>query len=505
MDKIYYVSYTNTRGQRLITEKRTGEIRRPQGQPQAAAPQAAAPQPQGPAPEGPRLPQREYEQNQEIDALLNGEWRPGQIGGIENYTVLNTATGINITIAPENIRGQYRLGTRQRCNLRVYSPIEFRQGNRWFPGTINAINYLVNMVDNRGGLETVSQSNLRPRAGPQPPQPPNQERAEWRANVARWREELARPAPRAAAVRPTGVAWEIHNAFDDLELPKFMAVVRRENNGASNFKNTENILRPLFQYISSSDTTLSPEQKTRYKTNFRKPKGIIENVQQFISDHPEAMTDTLEVIQFVLSQEPKYKDLYIETFDNECMGAYNITGTGQSCTKGMWERIYLANKGTIEGLCFDELQGNASTSAAATSASSSSSSCKPVYLELYNAFTPGADIDINDIFYKWYNKFSYDAIPEEENPLKNLSIDARKQHYRDFVRQDDAISQKIWNNKDFQKKIENSIKRNEKIFETLDAAAIGGRLKRNNNKKTIKRRKNKTIKKRKNKTIKKRR
>jgi hypothetical protein len=32
MDKIYNVSYTNTRGQRLLTEKRTGEIRRPQEQ-----------------------------------------------------------------------------------------------------------------------------------------------------------------------------------------------------------------------------------------------------------------------------------------------------------------------------------------------------------------------------------------------------------------------------------------------------------------------------------------
>ena len=244
---------------RTETVPHTRLRRAPEGQPpQAPAPQpeAPAPPPQAPAPQGPRLPQREYEQNQEIDALVNGEWRPGQIVSIENYTVLNTATGINITIAPENIRGQYRIGTRQRCNLRVYSPIEFRQGNRWFPGTINAINYLVNMVDNRGGLETVSQLNLRPRAGTQPLQPPNPERAEWRANVARWRAELARPAP-AAAVRPAGVAFEVHNAFPELNFRKFMTIIRKDNNGASNFKDSTYPLQPLITYINNDKSNNS--------------------------------------------------------------------------------------------------------------------------------------------------------------------------------------------------------------------------------------------------------
>ena len=194
------------------------------------------------------------------------------------------------------------------------------------------------------------------------------------------------------------------------------------------------------------------------------------------------MEPTLEVIQFVLSQDQKYKDLFIETFENECMGAYS-SGSKESCTKGMWERIYLANKGTIEGLCNDELTGNASSYA------SSSSYCKPVYLELYNAFIPGADIDLNLIFMKWYDKYYYDAIPEEENPLKDKSVDERKQHYRDFVKKDRAITQRIWNNKDFQNRLEKSIKIN-RIFETLDAAItiidkdIGkGRRNRRNSKK----------------------
>ncbi len=288
------------------------------------------------------------------------------------------------------------------------------------------------------------------------------------------------PAPRQPAqqqpAQPQGLAWEVHNAFDDLDLPKFMTVIRRENNGASNFKDTNNVLEPVISYINSSDTSLTQEQKTRYTTNFRKHRGIIENVNEYIRGHPEVKTNTLEVIQFVLSQEPNYKDLYIETFENECMGGYS-TGNRQSCTKGMFERIYMANKGTIEGLCFEELQGG---TAAATS-------CKPVYLELYSAFTPGADIDINNIFQKWYNQFSYDAIPEGENPLRTFSVDERKRHFRNFVRQDEAITPRIWANTEFQRKLEQSIQANNIIFETLTLdVGMGKRRRRNSKKRQVK-------------------
>jgi hypothetical protein len=280
-----------------------------------------------------------------------------------------------------------------------------------------------------------------------------------------------------------------------------MTVVRRENNGASNFKDPSNVLEPVVSYINGPDTSLSSEQKTRYTRNIR--DTIRQNVNEYIRNHPEVKEDTLEVIQFVLSQDPKYKDLYIETFENECMGGYS-TGNRQSCTKGMFERIYMANKGTIEGLCFDELQSTSvAASAASRATSAAATSCKPIYLELYTAFTPGSDIDINDIFQKWYNQFSYDAVPEGENPLTNLSVDERKQHYRDFVRQDEVISEHIWNNREFQRKLEQSIQANNIIFETLSLdAGLGRRRNRRNSKKRKVKHLRKTIKKQRKVTMK---
>jgi len=296
-----------------------------------------------------------------------------------------------------------------------------------------------------------------------------------------------RRAPQPEPQLPQGLAFEVHNAFADLDLPKFMTVVRRENNSASNFKDPSNVLEPIVSYINGPDTSLSPEQKTRYTRNIR--GSIRQNVNEYIRDHPELKDNTLEVIQFVLSQEPNYKDLYIETFENECMGGYS-SGNRQSCTKGMFERIYMANKGTIEGLCFEELQGTSAV-ATASAAASRANACKPVYLELYSAFTPGADIDVNDIFQKWYNQFSYDAIPEETNPLRNLSVNARKQHFRDFVRQDQIITPRIWNNSEFQRKLEQSIQANNIIFETLSLdAGLGKRRRKRIKRRTVKHKKN---------------
>jgi hypothetical protein len=292
------------------------------------------------------------------------------------------------------------------------------------------------------------------------------------------------PTPPQPAVRPGGVAYEVHNAFSDLNLPKFMTIIRRENNGDSNFKDPNNVLEPIVSYINGPDTALSTEQKTRYIRNIR--GSIRQNVNEYIRDHPEVKDNTLEVIQFVLSQEPNYKDLYIETFENECMGGYS-TGNRQSCTKGMFERIYMGNKGTIEGICFEELQrGNTSAASASASAAARATACKPVYLELYKTFTPGADIDINDIFQKWYNQFSYDAIPEEENPLTNLSVDARKKHFRNFVRQDETMTRRIWTDRDFQRKLEESIEANNIIFETLNLDAGLGRRRKRRHRRTFK-------------------
>ena len=118
------------------------------------------------------------------------------------------------------------------------------------------------------------------------------------------------------------------------------------------------------------------------------------------------------------------------------------------------------NKSTILGMCFNEITG--STSAAA---SASNTDCRPVYIELYNCFYP--EIDINLIFKEWYDKFSFDAIPEDKNPLTNLSVEQRKEHYKKFaLTKEPKLNLKTLND---------SITKNPNIFKTL---LLGGGRKR---------------------------
>ena len=401
----------------------------------------------------------------------------GQVLFFENYTVRDEATGRIYTREEHFIRREGEITNDAVIHGGPIIPhgsrVEFVETNSWMSvlrGTIVCINYIVSPIGEGRWRRGVPSTTLT--------------LATTEQQAAAVAEQPRATAATAAQPRVVEDALEIHRAFADLNFNKFMSIIRRETKGASNFKNRNNVLQPLLSYINSSDTTLTSEQKTRYTENFRRPtRGIIDRVNDFISDHPNVIEYTLDVIQFVLSQDRIYKDLFIETFENECIGAYS-SGSKESCTKGMWERIFLSNKGTIGGLCSDEITGNASSSAAA-------SYCKPVYLELYDAFVPGADIDIERIFMDWYNKFSYDAIPEEENPLKNLSVEERKQHYRDFVKKDREITQRIWNNADFQNRLEKSIKIN-RIFETLDITGEG--VKRRKSKKTNKRNRSKNIK-----------
>lgn len=65
--------------------------------------------------------------------------------------------------------------------------------------------------------------------------------------VAERLQPQPQPAPRPQQL-PAGIAFEIHNAFPELNFRKFMDIVKRDNNGASNFKDATYPLQPLITY-----------------------------------------------------------------------------------------------------------------------------------------------------------------------------------------------------------------------------------------------------------------
>ena len=254
---------------------------------------------------------------------------------------------------------------------------------------------------------------------------------------------------------PRGLAYEIHNAFPELNFNRFMTIITRDNNGASNFKDTRYPLEPLITYINNdTSTTLHATEKTGLTSDLN--GEIKTRLNMYLSEHPETKDNVMEMTQFVMSQGPDYKDPYIRFLTYDCMNAY---GPGSaSCTKGVFERIFLINKSVLIPLCSDDT-------------SSSTSSCKQVYRELLGCFYP--DMDLNSLFGEWYNINNMEE--GSTSPLANASEEERQEDFRRFVlskvpRADPTA-------------LNEYIEKNKNTFKTL---LIGGRNRKNRkNRKTL--------------------
>jgi hypothetical protein len=219
-------------------------------------------------------------------------------------------------------------------------------------------------------------------------------------------------------------------------------------------------LEPLITYINNDTTsTLDATEKTGLSRDLN--GEIKTRLNMYLSEHPETKDNVMEMTQFVMSQGQDYKDPYIRFLTFDCINAYGPGGA--SCTKGVFERVFLINKSVLIPLCNDD-----------TSSASSASSCKELYRELLGCFYP--DMDINALFGEWYTINNMEE--GSTSPLANASEEERKEDFRRFVlskvpRADHTA-------------LNNYIEKNKNTFKTL---LIGGRRKRRNREKTIKRKK----------------
>ncbi len=315
-------------------------------------------------------------------------------------------------------------------------------GNRSITGTIVSRNYFV-AIDN-GMIDSVPHTRMRlaqvqPRAQPR---------------LERLLEEQIR------------ISLEVHKAFQKLDFDKFMTIITKDNKGASDFKDALYPFQPLIYYINNNPSTkLDATEKTSL---LRDLNGEIKTrLNEYLSNFPEKSDYIMEVIQFVMSQEPYYIDPYIRFLTFDCI---NAIGTGDpSCPKGVFEKAFLMNESVLKPLCSDD-----------TTSASSTSTCKPVYRELLDCFYD--HVDLEKRFFEWYE---INNMEEGASPLANASEEERQEDFRTFV-----LSKAPRANTTA---INDYIKTHKKIFENL---TYGGRRKQ----KTLNKGKRKTLNKDKRKT-----
>jgi hypothetical protein len=279
---------------------------------------------------------------------------------------------------------------------------------------------------------------------------------------------VARPPP-PPPTGPGGVAFEIHNAFDNFKIDKFMEIIRREIEAKPPsagvlplFENPENPLYPLIVFVFKQ-TGLSQEAKEEKIRKINVIQRTIENYEGFAANTPKITS----VLKFIMTQPREFIDTYIDIFITDCLKAYS-TGRQTSCIKGMYERIYYSVRDTVAAMCLDQMQGTGEAPL-----------CKPVYIELFECFYetwpkegPGG---LNEMLQEWYG---------DGEAVSALSPENRIESFVDFVRN------KINNEMRF-KLAERSIR--DYAGSDLNAMFGGRRRKRSNSKKTVKRRKNKTV------------
>jgi hypothetical protein len=190
-----------------------------------------------------------------------------------------------------------------------------------------------------------------------------------------------------------------------------MEIINRANGTNINFKNRESPFQPIIDNINGN-SNLSQEQKTEL---IQKMSTIIREITGY-SRYEQNIDNITACVQYDLMQPQEFIDTYNQTFITDCLNAYS-SGSGMSCVKGMYERIYFAFRDTVSTLCLDQIQGTGR-----------SQLCKPEYIEIFDCFYESIPQEVLvEYSREWYRE-------KGDELLGSLSEEARIEDFVEFVR-----------------------------------------------------------------------
>jgi len=209
----------------------------------------------------------------------------------------------------------------------------------------------------------------------------------------------------------SGPAWEVHNYFKSLNMPRIEEIMTQYNASHQQNPNTidpqstnNSLFKPLLIFIQKSD--LFPEaKKSEYSSKLQFIVDYIADNDD--SDDLERLKHIIDIaLEFVIKHDDDYISEYIRSYIDSCLNAYSNNGV--SCVAGMIERIVTENGIIIKALC---LEG-----------------CDEVNQELNALFNK----TLNDVIQEWSNTFLEGG--PQENVLENMTVEQRKQHLIDFIK-----------------------------------------------------------------------
>ncbi len=166
----------------------------------------------------------------------------------------------------------------------------------------------------------------------------------------RIREEFKPRMPRrvhipAARQTPTGIAYQVHSAFNHIDFSKLFQLL---NNGTIDIYSDE---KPFQQYVIDELETIlnnytNADDKNELQQKFTgllpKIRSINYDTNFQMSPNPSGVNAFFTILNFVKKQDKQYQDNYMMFFINDSYNAYDTGSDTSSCVKGIKERIVFA-------------------------------------------------------------------------------------------------------------------------------------------------------------------
>jgi surface protein len=234
-------------------------------------------------------------------------------------------------------------------------------------------------------------------------------------NIQLWERERERANPQVRVIPPPtqGVAYEIHNAFNQhyaLNKDKYFEIIELPGHPDSIYTSI-NIVEYIKPKLLELIQKVYPADAINVKTDEMNQILTTINNARELSEKPDTKLLLGKTVDFLVTQSNEFVHFYLEALKYDCLNAYS-SDSPISCVKGMIERFYLTMGDTAYALCPDPDTCN-----------------NPKYNELVSLFNKR--VDKNELTQEWNKTFLEDPVKREE--LLNLTKEQRKDHYRQFM------------------------------------------------------------------------
>jgi surface protein len=212
---------------------------------------------------------------------------------------------------------------------------------------------------------------------------------------------------------PQGVAFEIHNAFNQhfaLNKDKYFEIIGLPNHPDSIYTSTNIVIYITPKLIELIRNVYPAEEITKKIAEMNQILHTIYLAQE-LSEKTDTKLLLGKTVDFLVTQPNEFVHFYLEALKYDCLNAYS-SGSPISCVKGMIERFYLTMGDTAYALCPDP-----------------DTCTNPKYNELVSLFNKR--VDKNELTQEWNRIFLEDPIKRER--LNGLDKEQRIDHYRQFM------------------------------------------------------------------------